>query len=66
MKLTDDAPVSVAAGTIEVTVGAVVSMMMALFALSEPAAPGAGSVKRRRVRAIEDVPPFSASEVVAG
>ena len=65
VKLTDDAPVSVAAGTIEVTVGAVVSMTMALFVPSEPAAARPGSVSVAAFAPLAIVPPLSASEFVA-
>ena len=49
-----------------VTVGAVVSMTIALFAPSEPLAPGEASVSVALLAAASRiVPPFSASDVVA-
>ena len=41
-----------------VMVGAVVSITMALFAESEPAAPGAGSVRDELTPPFRTVPPF--------
>ena len=48
------------------TVGAVVSIVIDLFAESEPAPPGAGSVRTASlVAASSIVPPLSVSDVVA-